>query len=154
MTAIVTTINLTYRGAFSEKMLMSTVNACATRARLGVSLRQWGKNPAGMKNPAPPPVLEATTGWTYEEHPMADAPLPAYSCSMKHNKQFQDYYQLPDDDDEESDHIQARFQRLARKVRDKSDSARAKFALLAGRQEEPAFAQAEQELLPAMSVPN
>ena len=85
---------------------------------------------------------------------MAGAPLSTYSCSMKHNKGFQDNYQLPDDDDEESNQIQARFQRLARKVRDESDVARAKFARFASPQEEPIFAQGEQELLPAISVPN
>jgi len=73
---------------------------------------------------------------------------------MKHNKGFQDYYRLPDDDDEESNQIQARFQRLARKVRNESDDARAKFARFASRQEEPVFAQGEQVLLPVMSVPD
>jgi hypothetical protein len=73
---------------------------------------------------------------------------------MKHDKGFRDYYQMPDDDDEESNLIQARFQRLARKLRDESDSARSKFGRLASRQEGAVFAQCNPELFPTMSVPN
>jgi len=113
-------------GASSENVLMTTITSCADRLRLGVSLHQWEPRCRNGKS-RPPPVLEAITERSYEEHPMADAPLPAYSGSMRHNKQFQDYHQLPDDDDEESNHVQARFQRLARKMRDKSDSAQANF---------------------------
>ena len=74
--------------------------------------------------------------------------------SMKHDKGFRDYYQLPDDDDEESNQIQARFQRLARKLRDESDIARSKFVRLVSRQEGAAFEQSNPELFPTMSVPN
>lgn len=73
---------------------------------------------------------------------------------MKHDKGSRDYYQLPDDDDEESNQIQARFQRIARKVRDESDLARSKFARLASWQEGAAFEQSNPELFPSLSVPN
>ena len=73
---------------------------------------------------------------------------------MKHDKGSRDYYQLPDDDDEDSNQIQARFQRIARKVRDESDVARSKFVRLASRQEGTAFGQGNPELFPAMSLPN
>ena len=92
--------------------------------------------------------------WPYGEHPMADAPLPAYSFSMKHNKGYQDQYRLPDDDDEEWNQIEARFQRLARKVREESDVAQAKFVRFASQIEAPVYAQCNQELLPAMPVPS
>ena len=85
---------------------------------------------------------------------MVDAPLPAYPCSMKHNKGFQDQYQLPDDDEEDADRIQARFQRLARKVRDESGIAQAKFVRLASQQDAPVFAQSNQGLFTMTSLPN
>jgi hypothetical protein len=73
---------------------------------------------------------------------------------MKHDKDVRDYYQLPDHDDEESNQIQARFQRLAQKLRDESDIARSKFVRLASRQEGAVFVQRNPELFPTMSVPN
>jgi hypothetical protein len=83
---------------------------------------------------------------------MADASLPAYGWFMKHNKSFQDQYQRPDSDDEGLDRIQARFERLARKVRDESGTSQTEFIRPARHPEAPVFAQSEQGLFPAMAT--
>jgi hypothetical protein len=83
---------------------------------------------------------------------MADVSLPAYGCCMKHNKSVQDQYQRPDGDDEGLDLIQARFERLARKVRDESDTGQTKFICPANHPDAPVFAQSEQELFPMLAT--
>jgi hypothetical protein len=83
---------------------------------------------------------------------MADASLPAYGCCMKHNKSVQDQYQRPDSDDEGLDRIQARFERLARKVRDELDTGQTKFIRPASHQNAPVFAQSEQGLFPILTT--
>jgi hypothetical protein len=60
---------------------------------------------------------------------------------MKRNKSFQDQYQPPDDDGGDLDRIHARFDRLARKVRDESDNAVTKFIRLANQHETAVSAQ-------------
>lgn len=71
---------------------------------------------------------------------------------MKYNKIFQDQYQRPDSDDEGLDWIQARFERLARKVRDGSGTGQTKFIRPASHQDASVFAQSEQELFPIMAT--
>lgn len=71
---------------------------------------------------------------------------------MKHNRNFQDQYQRPDSDDEDLDQIHARFNRLARKVRDESGTSRTKFIRPASRRDAPAFAQSEQGQLPVLAA--
>jgi len=76
---------------------------------------------------------------------------------MKHNRSFQDQYQRPDDqgpDDDEKglDQIQARFERLARKVRDDSGAGQTKFIRPASHPDAPVFAQSRQGLLPALAT--
>ena len=83
---------------------------------------------------------------------MADASLPAYACCMKYNKIFRDQYQRPDSDDEGLDRIQARFEWLARKVRDESDTGQTKFIRPASHPDAPVFAQSKQGLFPAMAA--
>ena len=83
---------------------------------------------------------------------MADAPLPAYGCCMKHNKSFQDQYRRPDSNDGGLDRIQARFERLARKVRDESGTGQTEFIRPARHPEAPVFAQSKQGLFPAMAT--
>jgi len=83
---------------------------------------------------------------------MADVSLPAYGCCMKHSKSVRDQYQRPDSDDEGLDRIQARFERLARKVRDGSDTGQTKFIRPAGHPDAPVFALSEQELFPVMAA--
>jgi hypothetical protein len=65
---------------------------------------------------------------------------------MKHNKGVHDRYQPPDSNDEIFDRIQARFERLARKVRDTSGTGQTKLNRPAGQPGIPVFAQPEQEL--------
>jgi hypothetical protein len=65
---------------------------------------------------------------------------------MKHNKGFQDQYQRPDSDDEGLDRIQARFERLARKVRDASGIGQTEFIRPASHPGAPVFAQSKQGL--------
>jgi hypothetical protein len=72
---------------------------------------------------------------------------------VKHNKGFHDQYHRPDSDDEGLDQIHARFDRLARKVRDTSGTGQTKLNRPAGRPEATAFAQPEQELFPMMASP-
>jgi hypothetical protein len=83
---------------------------------------------------------------------MAEAPLPAYPCCMRHNKGFHDQYQPPDGDDAGLDRIHARFDRLALKVKDASGTGRTKFIRPANLPEAPVFAQPEQELFPMMTA--
>jgi hypothetical protein len=71
---------------------------------------------------------------------------------MKHNKSFQDQYQRPDSDDEGLDRIQARFERLARKVRDDSGNGQTKFIRQASHPAAPVFAQSRQGLFPMMAT--
>jgi hypothetical protein len=71
---------------------------------------------------------------------------------MKHNKSVHDQYQPPDSDDEGFDRIQARFERLARKVRDASGTSRTKSTRPANHPEAPVFAQSEQELFPMVAT--
>ena len=70
---------------------------------------------------------------------------------MKHNRGFQDQYQHPDDDDEGLDQIQARFERLARKVRDGSGAGQTKFNSPASHLDAPAYTQSRQGLFPALA---
>lgn len=72
---------------------------------------------------------------------------------MKHNKSVQDQYQPPDSKDEGLDRIQARFEQLARKVRDTSGTGQTKPIRPANRPEAPVFAQSEQGLFPMMVSP-
>jgi hypothetical protein len=74
--------------------------------------------------------------------------MPSPSYSMKHNKSFQDQYQPPDDDDENMDRTHARFDRLARKLRDESDTAVTKFIHIAIQHVTPISAQSSQGQLP------
>jgi hypothetical protein len=67
---------------------------------------------------------------------------------MKHNKSVHDQYQPPDSDDESFDRIQARFERLARKVRDASGTGRTIFIRPADHAEASGFAQSGQGLFP------
>jgi hypothetical protein len=69
---------------------------------------------------------------------------------MKRNKGFQDQYQRPDSDDEGLDRIQARFERLARKVRDEG-TGQTEFIRPVSHPNAPVFVQSKQELfsLPA-----
>jgi hypothetical protein len=67
---------------------------------------------------------------------------------MKHNKGFQDQYQRPDSDDEGLDRIQARFDRLARKVKNESGIGQTEFTRPAGHPDAPVFAQPKQGLFP------
>jgi hypothetical protein len=83
---------------------------------------------------------------------MAEAPLPAYPCCMRHNKGFHDQYQPPDGDDEGLDRIHARFDRLALRVKDASGTGRTKFIRPANLPETPVFAPPEQELFPMMTA--
>jgi hypothetical protein len=78
--------------------------------------------------------------------------LPVHGCFVKHNRNFQDQYQRPDSDDEDLDRIHARFNRLARKVRDESGTGRTKFIRPASRRDAPVFAQSEQGQLPMMAA--
>lgn len=82
---------------------------------------------------------------------MADAPLPAYVGCMKHNKSVQDQYQRPDSGEEGLDRIQARFDRLARKVRDALDTGQTEFIRPASHQDAPVFAQSQQGLFPLLA---
>ena len=71
---------------------------------------------------------------------------------MKHNKGFQDQYQRPDSDDEGLDRIQARFERLAWKVRDASGTGQTEFIRPASHQDAPVFAQSKQGLFPLLAA--
>ena len=82
---------------------------------------------------------------------MAGAPLPVHGSCMKHNKSVYDQYQPADSDDEGLDRIHARFDRLARKVRDASGTGRTKFIRPANHAEAPGFPQSEQGLFPMMA---
>ena len=70
---------------------------------------------------------------------------------MKHNKGVHDQYQPPDSDDEGLDRIQARFEQLARKVRDASGTGQTKLNRPASPPEAPVFAPSEQGLFPMMA---
>lgn len=65
---------------------------------------------------------------------------------MKRNKGFQDQYQRPDSDDEGLDRIQARFERLAWKVRDASATGQTEFIRPASHPNAPVFVQSKQGL--------
>ena len=85
------------------------------------------------------------------EHPISVASLPAYGCCMKHNKSVHDQYQPPDSNEEGLDWIHARFDRLARKMRDASGTDQTKFIRPANQPEAPDFPQSEQGLFPMMA---
>jgi hypothetical protein len=72
---------------------------------------------------------------------------------MKHDKGFHDQYQPQDSDDEGLDRIHARFDRLARKMKDTSGTGRTKSTRPANLPEASAFAQSEQGLFPIMASP-
>jgi hypothetical protein len=71
---------------------------------------------------------------------------------MKHNKSVQDHYQRPDSDDEGLDQIHARFDRLARKVKDESRTDQVEFIRPASHPAAPVFAQSQQGLFPMMAA--
>jgi hypothetical protein len=79
---------------------------------------------------------------------MADTPLSAYIYCMRYNKSFQDQYRPPEDDVEGFDRIQARFERLARKVRDESGTGQTKFIRPAEQRDAPVFGQSNQRQFP------
>ncbi len=83
---------------------------------------------------------------------MADVSLPAYGCCMRHNKNVQDQYQRPDSNNEGLDRIQARFERLARKARDESDTDQTKFIRPTSHPDALVFAQSEQSLFPMLAA--
>jgi hypothetical protein len=71
---------------------------------------------------------------------------------MKRNKSFQDQYQRPDSEDEGLDRIHARFDRLARKVKDASGTGQTEFIRPASHTDAPVFAQSKQGLFPMMAI--
>jgi len=71
---------------------------------------------------------------------------------MKHNNDFQDQYQRPDSDDEGLDRIQARFERLARKMRNDPGPGQTKFIRPANHPAAPVFAQSRQWLFPTLAT--
>jgi hypothetical protein len=79
--------------------------------------------------------------------------VAAYGCCMKHNKSVDDQYQPPDNDDETLDLIQARFEQLARKMRDASGAGRTKLIRPAHYAKAPGCAQSEQGLFPMTASP-
>jgi hypothetical protein len=71
---------------------------------------------------------------------------------MKYSNIFQDQYQRPNSDDEGLDRIHARFDRLARKVRDESDTGQTIFIRPASHPEAPVFAQSQPGLFPMLAA--
>ena len=69
---------------------------------------------------------------------------------MKYNRSVQDQYQRPDSGDEGMNRIHARFDRLARKMKNVSGVGQIESICPADNQDAPvfAFAQSQQELFP------
>ena len=69
---------------------------------------------------------------------------------MKHNRNVRDQYQRPDNEDEGLEQIHARFDRLAREMKNVSGVGQMESFCPADNQDAPvfAFAQSQQELFP------
>ena len=84
---------------------------------------------------------------------MADMPWPAYVCGMKYHDFVHDQYQRPDGDDASLNRIEARLDRLARKMRDASGVGQRKIIRPESRQNTRGFAQSTLGLFPTMVLP-
>ncbi len=71
---------------------------------------------------------------------------------MKHNRSVQDQYQRPDSGDEGMDRIHARFDRLARKMKNVSGGGPMESIIPAGNQDAPVFAQSQPDLFPRIAT--